>query len=51
MRGTVLPITVCTEADLQQARQTAAVRHFIFGAAYCAEVLAVLLVYFRKRLK
>ena len=25
--GTILPITVCTEDDLQEARQTAAVRH------------------------
>ena len=29
---TILPITVCTEVDLQEARQTAAVRHVIFGA-------------------
>ena len=49
--GTVLPITVCTEDDLQEARQTAAVRHVIFGAAYCIECLAVVFVYFRKRAK
>ena len=49
--GTVLPITVCTEDDLQEARQTAAVRHVIFGAAYCIECLAVVLIYFKKRAK
>ena len=49
--GTVLPITVCTEDDLQEAKQTAAVRHVIFGAAYCIECLAVVLVYFKKRAK
>ena len=49
--GTVLPITVCTEDDLQEARQTAAVRHVIFGAGYCIECLAVVLVYFKKRAK
>ena len=47
--GTILPITVFTEDDLQAARQTAAVRHVIFGVAYCVEVLAVVLVYFKKR--
>ena len=49
--GTVLPITVCTEDDLQEARQVAAVRHVIFGAAYCVECLAVVLIYFKKRAK
>ena len=49
--GTILPITVCTEDDLQEARQTAAVRHVIFGAAYCIEFLAVVLIYFKKRAK
>lgn len=49
--GTVLPITVFTEADLQAARQTAAVRHVIFGVAYGVESLAVILVYFKKRAK
>lgn len=49
--GTILPITVCTEEDLQEARQVAAVRHVIFGAAYCIECLAVVLVYFKKRAK
>ncbi len=47
--GTILPITVFTDDDLQEARQTAAVRHVIFGAAYCMEALAIVLVYFRKR--
>ena len=46
--GTILPITVCTEDDLQEARQTAAVRHVIFGAVYCIECLAVVLIYFKK---
>lgn len=49
--GTILPITVFTYDDLQEARQTAAVRHVIFGAAYCIECLAVVLVYFKKRAK
>jgi len=49
--GTILPITVCTEDDLQDAQQTATVRHVIFGAAACIEILAVVLVYFRKRAK
>lgn len=49
--GTILPITVCTEDDLQEARQTAAVRHVIFGATYCVECLTVLLIYFKKRAK
>lgn len=49
--GTILPITACTEDDLQEAKQTAAVRHVIFGVVYCIECLAVVLVYFRKRAK
>ncbi len=49
--GTILPITVYTENDLQEAEQTAAVRHVIFGAAYCIECLAVVLAYFKKRAK
>ena len=49
--GTILPITVFTEDVLQDARQTAAVRHVIFGAAYCIECLAVVLIYFKKRAK
>ena len=34
---------------MQEARQTAAVRHVIFGVAYCIECLAVVLIYFKKR--
>ena len=49
--GTILPITVYTEDDLEEARQTAAVRHVIFGAVYCIEILALVLVYFKKRAK
>lgn len=49
--GTILPITVCTADDLQEAKQTAAVRHIIFGAAYCMECLSVVVVYFKKRAK
>ena len=49
--GTILPITVCTEDDLREARQTAAIRHVIFGVAYCVECLAVVLVYYKKREK
>lgn len=49
--GTILPITVCTEDDLQEAKQTAAVRHVIFGAAYCIECLAVVLIYFNRKKK
>ncbi len=49
--GTILPITVCTEDDLQEAKQTAAVRHVIFGVVYCIECLAVVLTYFKKRAK
>ena len=49
--GTILPITVFTDDALQEARQIASVRHVIFGAAYCIECLAVVLVYFKKRAK
>lgn len=49
--GTILPITVFTQDDLQAARQTVSVRHVIFAAAYGVEILAVLLVYFKKRVK
>ena len=49
--GTVLPITVFTEENLQEARRLVAVRHVMFGAAYCVECLAVVLVYFKKRAK
>jgi len=49
--GTVLPITICTQADLQQAQATAAQRHVLFAAAYCLELAAVLVVYFLRRSK
>lgn len=49
--GTVLPITVFTSEALQEARETAAVRHVIFAGAYCVEIMAVLIFYFIKRAK
>lgn len=49
--GTILPITVFTDDNLQEARQIAAIRHVIFGAAYCIECLATILFYFKKRAK
>lgn len=48
---TILPITVYTNDNLQEARQIASVRHVIFGVAYCLECLAVVLIYFKKRMK
>jgi len=47
--GTVLPITVCTQADLQAARATASQRHVVFAGAYIAEILAALLIYNRRK--
>ena len=47
--GTVLPITVCTYQELEEAERVAAVRHVIFGVVYVLEVLITLLVYARKR--
>lgn len=47
--GSVLPISVSTYDDLQEAQEKAAVRHVIFGAAYCVEAGAILMVYFKKR--
>ena len=47
--GTVLPITVSTQEDLQEARQLASVRHVIFAGVYMVEALAALLVYFKLR--
>ena len=49
--GTVLPITVCTYGDLEQAERKAAVRHVMFGIGYSAEVAAVFFLYFKKRAK
>ena len=48
---TLLPITVFTQRDLNEARQTAAIRHVIFAAVYCVEVAGALLLYFGKRKK
>lgn len=47
--GTILPIMVFTQDNLAAARQTAAVRHVIFAAAYCMETLVVTLAYFKRR--
>lgn len=49
--GTVLPITVRTQAQLDAARDLAARRHVLFGALYGVETLAAVLTYgiLRKR--
>ena len=47
--GTVLPITVFTEDDRDEARQLASVRHMIFAIVYIMETFAALLVYFKLR--
>ena len=49
--GTVLPITVCTEDDLQEAREIAAVRHVIFAGLYVVEVIITLFVYLKGRVR
>lgn len=49
--GTILPITVFTDDDLQEAQQTVAARHVLFSAAYAVECLAVVLVYNKRRAK
>lgn len=49
--GTVLPITVRTQEDLNEARRLASVRHAIFAVVYMVEALAALLVYFKLRKK
>lgn len=49
--GTVLPITVFTYSDLQEAEQVVARRSVIFGIAYCVEALAVIVIYCRRREK
>ena len=49
--GTILPITVCTQDDLIKAKQTAAIRHVIFGTIYIIEWLAIVLIYFLKKAK
>ena len=49
--GPQLPITVSTYDDLASARRLVAIRHGLFGVAYCAEILFILIVYFKKRIK
>ena len=49
--GTILPIAAFLEDDLPETRWIASIRHVIFGATYCIECLAVVLVYFKKRAK
>lgn len=48
---TILPITVYTYDDLYNAQRTVAGRHKLFAAVYCAEALAALLLYLKKRVK
>ena len=47
--GTLLPITVFTQSDVNQAQQTAAIRHVIFAVVYCVEVAGTLILYLKKR--
>ncbi len=47
----MLPITVCTYDDLDEARQTADVRNVIFGFVYAIDVTGILLAYWVKRKK
>lgn len=47
--GTVLPITVLTQADVDAARKVIAWRNVLFCVAYAAEVLGVLGWYFIRR--
>lgn len=47
----MLPITVSTYDDLDQARQTVAIRNVFFGIVYCVEAAGVLLTYILKRKK
>jgi len=49
--GTVLPITVCTYEELEEARQVASVRHVIFACVYVLQIILALLIYFLKRAK
>lgn len=49
--GTILPITVCTQQDLIEAQNKVAIRNLAFGAAYCLEVVVILLLYVKKRKK
>ena len=47
----MLPITVSTYYDLDQAQQTVALRNVFFGIVYCVEAAGVLLAYLLKRKK
>ena len=47
--GTLLPITVFTQSDVNQAQQTAAIRHVIFAVVYCVEVAGALILCLKKR--
>lgn len=49
--GTVLPITVVTFDDLDTINAKLAIRHVIFAVVYAVEVLAVVLIYTKKRMK
>ncbi len=48
--GPQLPITVSTYDDLARAKMTVNLRHALFGIAYCAVIILVLTVYFKKRI-
>lgn len=48
-KDTVLPITVSTYAQLQQAEAMVQVRHVVFAAVYVLEAALIVAVYFRKR--
>lgn len=50
-KGTVLPITVCTEQDLMEAQKKVGVRNVLFGVGYGVETVGVLVYYFVKRAK
>lgn len=47
--GSVLPVTVYTDADFKKAQDKAAIRHVIFGGIYCVELACAALIYFKKR--
>lgn len=47
--GTVLPITVYTQAHLSRARANATVCHILFAVLYTAQIVAALLLYRQKR--
>ncbi len=49
--GTVLPITVCSDVDLLQAKHTVRVRNIIFTIIYLLECSTVLFIYLKKRMR